>query len=118
MRQRLPLLEVAAGRVLNSLLLAFSGDACALGSGFLGILLRDPADPVRPPAALGLGRARDKIVERRGLIVAGPILIFARCGRVDHLRDTARARWQESLRSRQMIHQTPDAGERRGMIPA
>src|SRR3546814_5346739 len=80
-RQVLPLFDVAAGRVLNRLLLAFSGDACAFGSGFRGILLRDPADPVRPPAALGLGRARDKIVERRGLIVAGPILIFARCGR-------------------------------------
>src|SRR3546814_4088482 len=38
--------------------------------------------------------------------------------RVDHPRDMARAREQESLRSRQMIHQPPDAGERRDMILA
>src|SRR3546814_1281078 len=93
----LPLFDVAAGRVLDRLLLASAGDARAFGGGFRVILLRDPADPVRPPAALGLGRARDKIAERRGLIVAGPILIFARCGRVDHARDMARAREQETI---------------------
>src|SRR3546814_5101965 len=57
-------------------------------------------------------------IEAGGAIVAGPILIFARRGRIDDPGDMPRSREQEGFRSRQMIHQPPDAGERRDMILA
>ena len=79
-RPMLPLFDVASGRVLDRLFLALSGHARAFGGRFRAVLLRNPADPVRPPASFGLGRARDEVVERRGVVVAGPILIFAAAG--------------------------------------
>src|SRR3546814_18864306 len=79
---------------------------------------RSPADPVRPPAALSFRCRSDERIEAGGAIVAGPILIFARRGRIDDPGDMPRSREQEGFRSRQMIHQPPDAGERRDMILA
>src|SRR3546814_16533686 len=79
---------------------------------------RSPADPVRPPAALSFLCRSDERIEAGGAIVAGPILIFARRGRIDDPGDMPRTREQEGFRSRQMIPQPPDAGERRDIILA
>src|SRR3546814_2060057 len=83
LRRILPLFDVASGGVLDPLFFALAGDASALDRGFRVVLLRDPADPVRTPAALGFLCRSDERIEAGGAIVAGPILIFARRGRID-----------------------------------
>src|SRR3546814_3077163 len=93
----LPLFDVTTGGVLDRLLLALAGNAGALGGSLRAVLLRDPADPVRPPASLGLGGRGGEVVEARGGVVAGPILIFTRRGRVDHSGDMPRSREPEGL---------------------
>src|SRR5689334_5958790 len=83
--------DIGSRRVLDRLELAFARDARALRLHRRGVLLLQPFEPVRPPAALVLLGTVDELLERGRVLVASPILILLRRGRVHHAGNMARA---------------------------
>src|SRR6187431_50227 len=90
--------DITAGSILDRLKLSFARNPSAFGLHRFAAQSLQPFDPVGPPASLVLVRVGDEFLQRRGRLVAGPILVFFRSGRIDHAGNVARSGEDEAGR--------------------
>src|SRR2546430_647799 len=108
--------DIGSRRILDGFELAFSGNARPLGRHSGAVLLREPLEPVRPPASFVLHGLVDERLQALSWLVIGPILVLLRGWRVHDPGDVARAGEHEPLRPGEMVHDLPYALRRRDMV--